>query len=274
MNDRDGGMPIEQFIQALTSQLDRAQATMALKARAGLPLTFAVKDISLDLRTHVEMVGSVVRIRPAAPGEVEASVLHLALTTITRPMIEENTAQLAPATDEPSLKEALADEMTEDEQRRLEWVGVHSLSQLRDLQRQTGAQAIERVVDLPVNRLRAALEKATHPFVRSIVPEWPDGPRTPETPPLLHIRGHNLMQDHQPEVRISGEPVPLVHANPREIVIAPEPHQLAGALEVETGPGAVATTNITPTSLRIRPHTATDKSHAAPDAPVEEGGAQ
>ena len=47
MNGRDPGLPIENFIQALTSQLDRAQAALALKARAGLPLTFAVKDLTL-----------------------------------------------------------------------------------------------------------------------------------------------------------------------------------------------------------------------------------
>jgi hypothetical protein len=45
MTDRDGGLPVEQFIQALTSQLDRVQSTMAMKARAGLPMTFAVKDL-------------------------------------------------------------------------------------------------------------------------------------------------------------------------------------------------------------------------------------
>ena len=37
LSNNENGLPIEQFIQALTSQLDRAQATMALKARAGLP---------------------------------------------------------------------------------------------------------------------------------------------------------------------------------------------------------------------------------------------
>src|SRR4051794_3442578 len=100
----NGGLPLEQFIQALTSQLDRAQNTLALKARAGLPLTFAVKELSLDLRTHVEMVGSVVRLRPAGPGDVDASTVHLSLTTITRPMIEENTMALAAASDEPTIK--------------------------------------------------------------------------------------------------------------------------------------------------------------------------
>ena len=61
------GLPIEQFIQALTSQLDRVQSSMALKMHAGLPLTFAVKDLTLDLRAHVEMAGSVVRIGRPSP---------------------------------------------------------------------------------------------------------------------------------------------------------------------------------------------------------------
>src|SRR5262249_41008264 len=103
MNGSEIGLPIEQFIQALTSQLDRAQAALALKASAGLPLTFAVKDLTLDLRTHVEMVGSVVCIRPAGPGEGDASTLRLQLTTITRPMIEENSVSLAAQPNEPSL---------------------------------------------------------------------------------------------------------------------------------------------------------------------------
>ena len=49
-------MPFDLFIQALTEQLDKAQAAMAIKARVGkLPLTFAVKDVSLDLRAFVQI---------------------------------------------------------------------------------------------------------------------------------------------------------------------------------------------------------------------------
>src|SRR6185295_19091005 len=91
MSNGDHSVPIEQFIQALQTQLDRAQTAMAIKAEnLDLPLTFAVKDLSLELRTHVEVVRSEVRIRPAGPGDGDASTLHLALTTITRPMIKEN----------------------------------------------------------------------------------------------------------------------------------------------------------------------------------------
>ncbi len=230
------GLPIEQFIQALTSQLDRAQNTLALKARAGLPLTFAVKDISLDLRTHVEMIDSVVRIRPAGPGEVEVSTMHLALTTITRPMIEENTMALAAATDEPSMKDVLGKDISDEEQRRLEWAGIHTVSQLREVQKHGGEQAIERVANIPVMRLRAALQRASEPFIAHISQEpMPNGGAGSN---LLRVRGQNLaLEGGDPQVRIDGEQVPVLRATQRELLVAALPHHTAGTLSVETGPG-------------------------------------
>ena len=115
---RDDGMPFDLFIQALTEQLDRAQATMALKARVGkLPLTFAVKDVQLDLRAFVGFVDDELFVRPAAPGESEASTLKLSLTTITKPMIEENSVDLAAEDPKFSLREALGDDFDEDRRR-------------------------------------------------------------------------------------------------------------------------------------------------------------
>jgi hypothetical protein len=240
VNDRDPGVPIEQFIQALTSQLDLAQSTMALKARAGLPLTFAVRDLSIDLRAHVEMVGSVVRIRSAGPGDTEASTIHLALTTITRPMIEENTRQFAAESDDPPLKEVLGNTMTEDEQRRLEWIGVRSVSQLRELERHAGEQAIERVADIPVNRLRMALERTSQPLVTRVAPERIVNGGPVDDPSVLRIHGHNLLRGGLPEVRIGGEQVPVLQATPKELLVAALPHQMAGTLSVETAPGVAA----------------------------------
>jgi hypothetical protein len=229
MDNHDDGLPIEEFIQALTSQLDRAQATMRIKARFGLPLTFAVKDISIDLRAHIEMVQSQVRIRPAGPNDGEASIVHLALTTITRPMIEENTFQMEP--DEPSLKEVLGDDVSDEERRRLEWAGIHSVSQLRELQQQSGEHVIEQVVQIPAMRLRAALERASRPHVSRIVPE---------ADARIRIHGRNLMQETSPTVRVGGEPVTVLQASAKEIVVAPLAHQMSGTLSVETAPGLMA----------------------------------
>ena len=88
---QDAGVPLDLFIQALTEQLDKAQASMAIKARVGkMPLTFAVKDVSIDIRAFVQMIDDDVYLRPAGPGESEASTIKLALTTITKAMVEEN----------------------------------------------------------------------------------------------------------------------------------------------------------------------------------------
>ncbi|HJQ33697.1 MAG TPA: hypothetical protein VJ866_16055 [Pyrinomonadaceae bacterium] len=273
MNRRGGGLPIEQFIQALTSQLDRAQSAMALKASAGLPLTFAVKDISIDLRAHVEVEGSAVRIVPAGPGDGDASTLHIALTTITRPMIEENTLQLSAEPDEPSLKDVLGDEVSEEEQRRLEWAGVHTVSQLRELQRRSSEDAIVRVAQLPVERLRAALTRASQPFVSHVAPDLPrNGGRPLDEPPLLRIRGHNLMQEQTPQVRIQGEQIPVLKATAKELVIAPLAHQLGGTLEVEIAPGLVSATefDLTPLNRPAKREAAAPPSE--PAAPADEGG--
>lgn len=238
MSNGDHGVPIEQFIQALQTQLDRAQTAMAIKAEnLDLPLTFAVKDLSLELRTHVEVVRSEVRIRPAGPGDRDASTLHLALTTITRPMIKENAKTMSVDPDEPTLKEAVGDQLSDEEQKRLEWAGIHTVSQLRRLASSGGGKEVERVADLPVDRLRQALAKASRPFVSRVEPHVPLDASDQR---LLRIRGRNLMRNAAPRVSIGGEPVGVLSANDREIVIAPGHHQFSGMLSVETAPDELA----------------------------------
>src|SRR5215469_725765 len=177
------------------------------------------------------MSGSVVHITPAGPGDEGASTLHLSLTSITRPMMEENTPHLSVGPDEPTLQEALGNELTPEERRRLEWVGIHTLSQFRELQSRSGESAIEQVASIPAARLRAALERAAHPFVESVttVPPETDG-----GPALLHIIGRNFYENNPPDVRIGGEPVPIVRVTPREVLLAPQPHQFRGDLTIQT----------------------------------------
>ena len=117
------------------------------------------------------MVGSVIHIRPAGPGESEASTIRLQLTTITRPMIEENAPPAPRPPDEPSLREVLGPDVREDDRRRLEWAGIHNVSQLREIERRSGEEAIESSTQLPVARLRAALFRASMPRIVDMRPE-------------------------------------------------------------------------------------------------------
>jgi hypothetical protein len=238
----ENGLPLEDFIQALTSQLDRAQTTMALKARAGLPLTFAVKDLKLDLRTHVQVVRNAVHIRPAGPGDSDASTLRLELTTITRPMIEENTlqttaSQAAEPTIEEFVKENTGQEITEEDQRRLEWGGVHTIAQLRQLERTGGTGALRRIAgSTPVERLRAALMKTDSPRIETIRREARpaiNGVRRN----LMRIAGRNLMQGGAPEVTIDGQTARVLEARPDELLIERTADSASGTIALTTAPG-------------------------------------
>lgn len=265
MRDDSPGLPLEEFIQAITSQLDRTQEALSLKAQAGMPLTFAVKDLSLDLRTHVDMTGSVVHIRPAGPGEDEASMLHLSLSTITRPMIEENTRATSSAQGETSLKEAFGDDLSEEEERRLEWAGVRSVEQLKALRERRVDSAINRATRLPVDRLFSRLQNAAQPTIRrinriessplrpSLTPRTgtdPDGtdpigvatmPVQPKKPARLQIRGSNLRsKGRAPIVRIDGAPVEVLEAWDDELIVQPLADQLGGDIEIDTGDGVTA----------------------------------
>jgi len=230
---RDAPIPLQNFVKSLMSQLDQVQETMRLKATAGYPLTFAVKDLSLDLRAHLEVHDNVVTLRPAGPEDAEASVVHLALTGITRPAIVENTRDTALDRDSPSIKEVFGDEITEQEQTQLEWAGIRSVEQLRDLHRESGESAIERVAALPIDRLRVALSRASQPLVRGI--ERHDGNG------LLRIRGFNLSNGTEPDVLIDGAPAAIVAASDRELIVRPAEPLQAGTLELRSTAGDVAT---------------------------------
>lgn len=238
MSEHAAIVPIELFIQALTGQLDRAQQAMATKAQLrNLPLTFAVKDITLDLKAYVRVIDSVVQVQPAGPGDSDASTLHIAFTTITKPMIEENVIQFAAQPDEPSIKEVLGDTMNEEEQRRLEWIGVQTVSQLRELKRRAGEQTIQKLANVPAERLQAALARAATPYIQRV--ERSDSAASGNAA-LLRIRGANLRGGGaHPKVFVGGEPLSVIEARDDAIVVAPDARQLhlAGTLEVEIEPG-------------------------------------
>src|SRR5260370_10106505 len=165
MNGSDSALPIEDFVQALQAQLDRAQRAMHTKAKnLNLPLTFALKDISIDLRTHVEVIKNQVRVRPAGPSDGDASILHLSLTTVTRPMIEENA--FAMDASEERIDEVK--DIPEEDRRKLEWAGLQTVRQLRQLHEESGEESIGRMANLPVDRLRKALQKMSQPTVARV----------------------------------------------------------------------------------------------------------
>jgi hypothetical protein len=240
MNEQASTLPLEHFIQAVQSQLDKAQAAMAMKARnLNLPLTFAIKDITLDLRAHVEFARNEIRIRPAGPADAQASMFHLVFTAITRPMIEENASALADEPEARQISDLKDDSLTEENRRQLEWIGVRTVDKLQEMNNKGGVGAIGRVTGLPVERLRQALERASSPALEHVTP-IADTPGQP--PQFLRVRGHNLLPpsgstNTTPRVMLGNTPVAVIRATHKELLLAPQAHQWAGELSVSHGPG-------------------------------------
>jgi hypothetical protein len=165
---------VEDFLGAIASQLDRTQDALALKA-VNRPLTYAIRDFTMELKVFVDLdAEGRVRFRSPGANEAGASSVHIGFTTITRPMIEENTAELA-MTRGPTLGEA---GLSDDERRRLEHIGVRTTAELARLKGSAGTAGISRLADIPVDRLKAALSFG-RPQVRAVRPVAPPRAQAP-----------------------------------------------------------------------------------------------
>jgi hypothetical protein len=251
---QDHGVPFDVFIQALTLQLDKAQAAMAMKARVGrLPLTFAVKDVSLDLRAFVRMIDDEIWVRPSGPGDSGASTINLALTTVTKPMIDENAVGFQATDPKFSLREALGEHLSAEDGRRLEMIGVQTVQQLQDLRRAAGADVIARLARMPVNRLQQAMLAAGAPRVTTVAAAPVVAPSVPFAPlaPTAHVslQAPAMRLGRQPLVRVQGEEVPVLHHDGEHLVVGPLVSQLGMDAEIDWGDGDCATVRLSEGSM-------------------------
>ena len=232
-------LPLESFITAVQSQLDNAQTMMTVKARRlNMPLTFAIKDISFDLRAHVDFDRGQIRLRPAGSGETEASLLRFVFAAITKPMIEENAVMLGEMPGDESIDE-LQDELSDEDRRKLEWIGVRTVDKLKEAERDGSLKAVGRFTNLPVDRLRKALERASTPQLHEVLPIA--GAPGDDLAGRLRVRGRNFLREGaMPQVAIGGRPVAVIKSSNDELLLAPDAGQWAGELRIEATPDLAA----------------------------------
>ena len=233
MSQRQGGpaFPVEAFVQALSAQLDRAQDALALKAKTGRPLTFALKDLSVDLKVFWEsQQDGRLLLRHAAPNEEGASTVHLSFTTITREMVQENTISLSAEDDPRTLETVAGRDLDEADRRKLEMVGVRTVGQLKKLAEGSDPRHMGALLDIPINRLQSALEQSARPMVSGT-----QSVAQPHGRALLKIQGANLENGERPRVRLDGEPVEVIESSKHEVLVRPMAHHRAGQLEIHVG---------------------------------------
>lgn len=227
------GFLVEDFLEAVAAQLDRTQDALRLKA-VNRPLTFAVKDFAIDLNVFVELdQEGEVRFRPASAGEDGASTVKIGFTTITRPMIEENTVGLE-LTQSAPLEDYGLDPA---DRRRLERLGVRTAGQLRNYAKRTGDDGLglSRLSGINTDRLKQALQ-LSRPRLDAIRADPPPGqtpPRMPSTPGPAPAAGEATPPYTPPPP--SSPPLP-------EVRVAPGARRLRldGAQLVENGRGILA----------------------------------
>lgn len=240
MTEVEGALPLEELLNAISAQLDRAQSALALKSQS-TGLTFAVKDLTLDLRAMIDISDATLMIRPALPGEIDASTLKLSFTTVTRPMLEEHAVEMQ--AEEPAIADAV-EGLSEEDVRRLEWVGVRNLSELNAARARGGSHTIRRLSRLPADRLKQALSLAGERVVRRVAPQLME-PGTvatldPATRFRLRVSGRNLAREGlRPRARIDGVPASVLEVGDSSLVVAAQQGPLSGALTLEWPDGGV-----------------------------------
>src|SRR4051812_7907861 len=178
----DGGFLVEDFLGAIASQLDRTQDALAAKA-INRPLTYAIKDFTMELKVFVDMdPEGRVRFRSPSANEPGASVVSVGFTTITRPMIEENTIDVK-LNRSPSLEAA---GLPEADRLRLGRLGVRTPAELKNRGGSAGTDGLPRLAGIPVDRLRTALTFGRPQVggVRPVPPPRPPVVRPPAPAPV------------------------------------------------------------------------------------------
>jgi hypothetical protein len=205
----EGSFLVEDFINAITTQLDRVQDSLRLKA-INRPLTYALKDISLDLNVFVEVdTQGNVKFRSSRPNEEGASTIKLGFTTITKPMIEENTVSLAMSSS-PHLEEL---GLGDDERKQLENLGVRNAAQLQKLGKQTGGSTtISRLTGIPIDRLKKALSLGK-PNITNVSPAIPNNNQPPINVPPKQTNQPPIVRPKPPIVKVIV-PQPIKTAPP------------------------------------------------------------
>lgn len=150
MSNKPASRPwtLQAFVDSLVVELDKTRDTLAIKG-LNQPMSYAVKDISLDLHLFPEFDGSIVRFVSAKPGETSASKLSIDLGSITDRQIRQTTKE-PPTAEDVSIDEI--DEIDEDTKQDLRKIGVSTVKDIEDLEKQ--AVNVDRLPQLKKHQMK------------------------------------------------------------------------------------------------------------------------
>lgn len=191
---------LENFINSLVLELDKARETLAVKA-VNRPLTYSVKDVALDLQLFPSYDGSKVTFITAQPGQSGASKVSLQLGSITDQQIQA-TSRAPISTDDVAIEEI--EDIDSDTRETLSRVGVRSISDLEKMEDKK--IDIGKVADgkIDYSRLAQMVKKARRGQTPPKVDKISFSKAT--SGPYLRLDGRNLhMQSNFPPLAVIND---------------------------------------------------------------------
>jgi hypothetical protein len=212
---------LESFVDALVLELDRTRETLAVKA-INKPLSYSVKDMSLELKTFPTFDGDAVHFVTAQPGESGASTISLQLGSITDRQVRETTKTTAAS--DIDLEEI---ELDEDVKKNLRKIGVESVSDLQKIEKNN------------VNLRKVTRKEVNYADLANMIQKSKRGKRPPRVNSAtlsqanngqyeLTIEGHNLATDPDFETVgvVNKHPVEVISKSQSIVKLAASPSQL------------------------------------------------
>src|SRR6187402_88020 len=120
---------LEDFVDSLVVELDKTRETLAVKA-INKPLTYTVKDMSMDLNIFPTYDGDQVRFVTAQPGQQGASKVTIQLASITDQQVRA-TSKVSGLKNDIQIEKLNVNDTTKKKLRRL---GVTSADDVKQIE--------------------------------------------------------------------------------------------------------------------------------------------
>jgi hypothetical protein len=206
---------LEDFVDSLVVELDKTRETLAVKA-INKPLSYTVRELSLDLNAFATYDGDEVTFLTAQPGQEGASKVTIQLGTITDQQVRA-TSKTPASKDDVKLENTDLDKATK---KKLRKIGVTSSSDLKTIENKNVdlQQATEGDIDYAklANQIEKSKRARQPPIVRSAsLDQGGDGHA------YLTVRGQNLAVNPRfpPVAALGGELADVVESSEEEVRI-------------------------------------------------------
>lgn len=220
---------LEDFVDSLVVELDKTRETLAVKA-INKPLSYTVRELSLDLNIFPSYDGDQVTFTTAQPGQEGASKVTIQLGTITDQQVRA-TSKAPASKDEINIDKIDVDKETKKKLRKL---GVTSAGDLKTIERKNVdiAQVADTGIDYKslANKIEKSRRARQPPVVKSasLVADADSGP-------CIVIRGEKLAVNPRfaPVAVIDGQLADVIASSPGELKIRiDDPDRLSRATEL------------------------------------------